>query len=92
MGRISKAKNAQLGKWSKLGIHDAIVLSYIRLQSCPKGNITWRKPNITAKQYNSLKANITENTGRDSFAFSPLAKIKVRLGPALAGGARPRCI
>jgi len=25
---------------------------------------------------------------RDSFAFSPLAKIKVRLGLALAGGAR----
>ena len=30
-------------------------------------------------------------TGRDSFAFLPLgAKIKVRLGPALAGGAHPR--
>ena len=36
-------------------------LYYIRLQNCPKGNITWRKPNITAKQYNSPKANITEN-------------------------------
>jgi hypothetical protein len=31
-------------------------------------------------------------TGRDSFAFSPLAKIKVRLGQALGGGARPRRI
>ena len=37
-------------------------LYYIRLQSCPQGNITWRKPNITAKQYNSPKANIAENT------------------------------
>ena len=35
-------------------------LYYIRLQNCPKGNITWHKPNITAKQYNSPKANITE--------------------------------
>ena len=26
---------------------------YIRLQNCPKANITRRKPNITAKQYNS---------------------------------------
>ena len=34
-------------------------LDYIR-PSCPQGNITWRKPNITAKQYNSPKANITE--------------------------------
>ena len=31
-------------------------------------------------------------TGRDSFAFSPKAKIKVRLGLALAGGAHPRRI
>ena len=30
--------------------------------------------------------------GRDSFAFSPLAKIKVRLGLALAGGVHPRRI
>jgi hypothetical protein len=28
----------------------------------------------------------------DSFAFSPKAKINVRLGQALAGGARPRRI
>ena len=30
--------------------------------------------------------------GRDSFAFSPKVKIKVRLGLALAGGAHPRRI
>ena len=34
---------------------------YIRPLNCPKGNITRRKPNITAKQYNSPQANITEN-------------------------------
>ena len=28
-------------------------LYYIRLPNCPKGNITWHKPNITAKQYHS---------------------------------------
>jgi len=38
-------------------------LYYIRLLNCPQGNITWRKPNITAKQYNSPKANITEKNG-----------------------------
>ena len=35
-------------------------LYVICLQSCQKGNITGRKPNITAKKYNSPKANITE--------------------------------
>ena len=53
-------------------------LYYIRLQNCPEGNITCAA-NITAKQYNSPKANITEKdsdcitirvffwyTGRDS--------------------------
>jgi hypothetical protein len=44
-------------------------------------------------QHHSLEAQrYCAYTGRDSVAFSPLAKIKVRLGLALAGGARPRRI
>ena len=42
--------------------------------NCPKGNITRRQPNITAKQYNSPKANITEKTlvlSNKSFFGSP---------------------
>ena len=35
---------------------------------------------------------IKETAGRDSFAFSPKAKIKVRLRRAVAGGAHPRRI
>ena len=39
-------------------------LYYIRLQNCPKGNITWRKPNITgAANITRRKANITEKNG-----------------------------
>ena len=80
-------------------------LYYIRLQNCPKGNITWRKPNITAKQYNSPKANIAEKNGnrititvlfwqghKDLFAFSAKQKIEVRLRPAVGGGALPHRI
>ena len=47
--------------------------------NCAKRNITRRKPNITATQYNSPKANITEKTAfrrffsngyeKDGFAF-----------------------
>ena len=33
-----------------------------------------------------------EQSERDLFAFSPLAKIKIPLRPAAAGNARPRCI
>jgi len=40
----------------------------------------------------SLAALWAAYTGRDSFAFSPLAKIDVPLRPAAAGNARPRCI
>ena len=36
-------------------------------QNCAKRNITRRKPNITAKQYNSPQANITE---KSAFAYS----------------------
>ena len=37
-------------------------LYHIRLFNCAKHNITRHQPNITAKQYNSPKANITEKT------------------------------
>ena len=36
------------------------VLCVIRLFNCAERNTTRHKPNITAKQYNSPKANITE--------------------------------
>ncbi len=44
-------------------------------------------------QHYSLEAQLCcAYTGRDSFTFSPLAKIKVPLRPAAAGNAHPRCI
>ena len=43
-------------------------------------------------QHHSLEAQLCcAYTGRDSFTFSPLAKIKVRLGPALGGNSPPDC-
>ena len=44
-------------------------------------------------QHHSLEAQrYCAYAGRDSFTFLPFAKIMVRLGPALAGGAPPRRI
>jgi hypothetical protein len=40
----------------------------------------------------AVRAVLKEELPADLFAFLPLAKIKVRLGPALAGGAHPHRI